>query len=174
MGNWYANIAVRHSNQNAIVEYCRRESIQAFVSGVQGDWIFVYDRASNDMDWEHLEELGRELSREFNCDTLGSMNADDDSLGLQLHQRGELVVKYDSSAIRRRGAWQLALAFKKLHALPLIWIAMHRPSLFAIGRHTAIARLLGVPEKPSVLGYEYVQEDDLDCPPGFHEGLVRI
>lgn len=174
MGNWYANVAVRHSDQNAVVEYCRRERIEAFVSVPQDDWIFVYDRASNDMDWEHLEDLGRELSREIDCDTFGSMNADDDSLGLILHQRGELIVKYDSSALNRGGAWRLARAFRRSHAFPSIWIAMHRPYLFAIGRHTAIVRLLGVPEMQSFLGYKYVQEDDLECPPGFEEGLVRV
>ena len=172
MGNWYANIAMQHRDQNTVVEYCRNKQIEAFVSAPQGDWIFVYDRASNDMDWEHLEDLGRELSREFDCDTLGSMNADDDSLGLILHQRGELVIKYDSSSLNRRGAWRLALAFEKSFAFPLIWVAMHRPYVFAVNRHAAIVRLLGVPREPSFLGYAYVQEES-ECPPGFEEGLVQ-
>ena len=161
MGNFYTNVSLRTSERSAVIRHMREQGRACFVSQTNSGCTVVYDRRCEEQDVNDLEALTLELSGTLHCAALAVLNHDDDVLWMGLAQNGRWVTTYDSSQSFSGSAIQIALTFKVLGLLPLLWLLMRSPfMLFEMWRHTAIAWALGLPNFSVGLGYHYLAQGE--------------
>src|SRR5947209_8522882 len=161
MGNFYTNVSLRTSERSAVIRHMREQGRACFVSQTNSGCTVVYDRRCEEQDVNDLEALTLELSGTLHCAALAVLNHDDDVLWMGLAQNGRWVTTYDSSQSFSGSAIQIALTFKVLGLLPLLWLLMRWPfMLFEMWRHTAIAWALGLPNFSVGLGYHYLAQGE--------------
>lgn len=169
MGNFYTNLTVRGPEQHSVVDYLNAARRSAFVSPVSGDCLVVYDEQSEGQDPEILCGLASGLSQSFECAGLAVLNHDDDFLLYWLYECGELTEEFQSSGgvmsgLRRRlfgGAprgGKLCLAFgcslhKKVEGI------LGGPYLYAVDRHEALTKALGIPYFGVGIGFNDILRD---------------
>jgi hypothetical protein len=81
MGNFYANVTLRASSVDDVIEYLRSNGFVAFVSPAADDGsVVVYERRSDEQDVDALDALAAGLSVRFESPTLAALVHDDDVL----------------------------------------------------------------------------------------------
>ena len=173
MGNFYTNMTVRTSDREALIEHMRGIGRNCFVSLVYRGFTVVYDRLCDEQDVRDLELLTTELSAQFHCSALATLNHDDDVLWMGLASRGEWVTTYSSDQIFSGSAWRISREFNVVGLVPLVWFLMRWPIvLFAIWRHGALASVLGLPKATVGFGYKYLARGEK--PEGDAEQFERV
>lgn len=159
MGNFYTNYTLKGPSQKAVATALAGRS--AVVTPAQNDCVVVFDEKSNDQISTGIIELSSQLSRDLCCPVLSVLNHDDDILWYQLFMNGELLDEYDSSpsyfdpiaspsAPAGGDAKKLCDAFNATSVTEIERILRvssfdKNGYAFAIERHAALARALGIP-----------------------------
>jgi hypothetical protein len=187
MGNFYTNYTVRGPSQQAVAKAMAGRT--AIVTPEQDGCVVVFDEQSDEQDQAVIAELAALLSRELACPVLAILNHDDDILWYQLYMSGELADEYDSSpgyfdslaepsAPAGGDARKLCGAFGASNVTEVETVLRKSAFaeggyIFAIERHTDLARALGIPSFAIGAGFRYVADGEL--PDGLEEDdLVRV
>jgi hypothetical protein len=97
MGLFYSNFTLRGPARHEVVEKLRTLKRTAFVSPTQNGFTTIYDRESDEQDFDLIERLGSALSESLNCPVLAAVLHDDDVLYYWLFRDGEVSHDYNSS-----------------------------------------------------------------------------
>jgi hypothetical protein len=187
MGNFYTNYTLRGPSQQAVAKALTGRS--AIVTPAQDGCVVVFDELSDEQDTAIIAKLAARLSREFGCPLLAVLNHDDDIFWYQLYLKGELADEYDSSpgyfdasakpsAPAGGDAQKLGAAFGAGDVAEIENVLRTSSFdeggyIFALERHTDLARLLGIPSFGVGAGFQYVTRGEL--PEGLEEDdLVRV
>ena len=186
MGNFYTNYTLRGPSPQEIVAALAGRS--AIVTPVQDGCVVVFDEESDEQETEVITRLASHLSRELSCPVLAVLNHDDDILWYQLFLSGALADEYDSSpgyfdsvaepSVPAGGdAQKLCSAFGG--DVARVESILRKSSFeeggyaFAVERHAALARALGIPSFGVGAGFGYVSQGEL--PEGLDEdALIRV
>ena len=128
MGNFYTNVTVRTGDRQALIEHLRGMGRNCFVSPVYRGFTVVYDRLCDEQDVRDLELLTTELSSQFHCPALATLNHDDNVLWMGLASRGEWLTTYSSDQLFSGSAWRMAREFNVVGLVPLVWFLMRWPN----------------------------------------------
>jgi hypothetical protein len=187
MGNFYTNYTLRGPSQQAVAKALAGRS--AIVTSERDGCVVVFDEQSDDQNSEIISDLAHDLSSELRCPVLAVMNHDDDILWYQLYLNGELADEYDScpsyfdpeaepSGPAGGDAQKLCAAFDSSNVTEVERI-LRKSSfdqdgyVFAIERHTELARALGLPPFAVGGGFSYVSDGEI--PEGLSEDdLLRV
>ena len=175
MGNFYTNITLRGSNQNAIADFLTQKGFNAYVTPTVDDFTVVYEEKCEAQDVRLLEELTTNLSKQFNCPALAVMNHDDDILWYKLFDGGEFLDEYNSSptyfdataepSLPAGGdAEKLCGAFKAAEVAAvekILRASSFDDYTFEVERHEELANTLGMPLFAVGCGFESVEHDEL-------------
>lgn len=185
MGNWYTNVSIKGSAQNAVSSALGELGRRAYVTPEVNGWI-VYDQESDKFDLNELESLTKTLSARLSCTALASFNADDDVVWLGTYENGTLKTRYaserklfeDSNEFPAMGevAQVLCLIFERSETERKVRGILRRPHsvlgllsvllripfayLSEVMRHRDLAEALGFPEGSVGLGYKYVDRGE--------------
>ena len=175
MGNFYANIALRTDDIEAVADALATLRRDAWIATDAGVTV-VFDRKCDEQDIAALEGLSVELARRLRCAAIGVCNHDDDALLLLSIDEGNIVDRYESTpgyftGARRAPAggnaeW-LSARFGSPNRVNVIADALRAPhSAFVveIDRHRLLQESLGLPASLSFLGYHYVTRGELTGP----------
>jgi hypothetical protein len=102
VGNFYTNITLQYSNTRDVVDQLRAESRRAYVVK-SGEFVVVYDAASESQDVDVLSRLAADLSKRFACPALAALVHDDDIFACYLYSSGKEIDRYDSNPGYFRG-----------------------------------------------------------------------
>ena len=187
MGNFYTNYTLRGPSPQTVVAALAGRS--AIITPEQDGCVVVFDEESDEQNTEVITGLASRLSRELLCPVLAVLNHDDDIFWYQLYLSGELADEYDSSpgyfdpaaepsAPAGGDARKLCSAFG-VSAVAEIESILRKSSfdedgyMFAVERHTDLARVLGIPSFGVGAGFRYVSDGEL--PEGLDEdSLMRV
>jgi hypothetical protein len=97
MGLFYSNLAVYRPARPALLGELRRLKRMAFVSPTTAGHTVVFDKATEEQDFDAVEDLGRAVTEALSCSALAAILHDDDVLYLWLFRSGQVVDHYDSS-----------------------------------------------------------------------------
>jgi hypothetical protein len=186
VGNVYTNYTLKGPSRPAVARALTGRS--AFVTPAQG-CVVVFDEQSDEQDTTIIAKLAARLSRELGCPLLAVLNHDDDILWYQLYLKGELADEYDSSpgyfdasakptAPAGGDAQKLGAAFGARNVAEIESV-LRKSSfdeggyLFAIDRHTDLARVLAIPSFGVGAGFRYIPSREL--PDGVEESnLLKV
>ena len=174
MGLFYTNFIVKSANQAAVAEALTGRA--AFISPSKDGYLVVYDKASEEQDFEIISELGMRLSQELNSPVLASLIHDGDIFFYELYENGELTDGYNSSpnyfdqeaepaAPEGGDAKVLCAAFKTNNESEVS--AILRKSTYdddgleAFERHQQLLQALRLPLAALGMGYNYLAEGEL-------------
>lgn len=183
MGNFYTNYSLPGVTPSAVAAALAGRS--ALVSPSVNNVVVVFDEQSESQDIEVMTQLGAELSSKCKCPVLAAMNHDDDVLWYGLFQNGQLVDEYnscpgyfddsvESDEPSGGDAEKLASAFgvKKSGPVKKVLRASDEDYTFAIERHGALAKALGLPS--FAVGGGYGSIDSGERPKGLTaDSLLR-
>lgn len=191
MGNFYTNVTVRGPRREEVMEFLRAKKREAYVSPTAGVFTTVYDADCDLQDEKKLRALAEDLSRELGCAALAVLNHDDDILMYILYEDGTLRDEYNSTpgyfsdseeecGARGGNAVELCRAMGAAENAREVERILCKSGLeddeflFAVDRHGALARALGLPEFSIGLGYYYIQQgglpEDLNADDFVHMG----
>src|SRR5688572_27643137 len=102
MGNFYANVTLRATDTEAMVQTLTSMRRRALVAPAIAGSTVVFDEAIENGSRE-LARFAAELSRRHGCAALAVMIADDDVLWYALYHAGRLDHEYDSNPNYDRG-----------------------------------------------------------------------
>jgi len=182
MGNFYVNYTIRSSDVDAVTNALAGR--RAFVASVTGKPIIAFDEESDSQDPNVVKELGCHLSQVTHSPVLAVMNHDDDILMCGLFEAGECIDLYDSnpdyfeSEGEPRGpiggdAAKLCQAFDSPNQEVVENILRNNEYVFAVERHEALVKALGLPSYGVASGFSYISQGEL--PDGLtHDNLVEV
>lgn len=172
MGNFYTSIVVPSREREAIRRILERLKRTAYLSPVEGDYVYVYDVKSNQNDRE-LKKLLAKITKELSCTALGVINHDDDILLYVLYQSGRLLDEYNSTPGYFKGKMKdplggnasvLASAFGVEVKAAEIEAILRRPQgqgdgyLFAVDRHQELCGVLGLSAEYATMDYTSIDQ----------------
>src|SRR5580704_7213320 len=97
MGASFTNYQVRSTDANAVATaLAPLVNSRAYVSPVCGEWVTVYDEATESQDSKILIKLAKELSKALKTEVFGFLVHDSDIAVYYLCQNGALVDEFDS------------------------------------------------------------------------------
>lgn len=172
MGNFYTNYVLPDVTQSEVVAALVGRS--AFVSPAVNNVVVVFDEKSESQNMDIINLFGAELSSKCKCPVLATMNHDDDVLCYGLFIAGQLADEYNScpgyfdSSIGSNepsggDAAKLAAAFnlKDTTAIEKILRAPNEEYVFAVERHSDLAKTLDLPPFVAGSGYDYISNGEL-------------
>ena len=177
MGNFYTSYTLRGPNRESAAAAMAGRS--AFVKSAHEGCVVVFDEESDEQNDEIIAELASRLSGQLRCPLLAVMNHDDSILWYQLYLSGELVDEYNSApgyfetqdeeaamaGPEGGDAERLCAAFAS-NAVKEVEKILRTPSaedggyIFAVERHTDLARALGIPEF-GASGFGQINQEEL-------------
>ena len=185
MGNFYVNYTICHPDAGAVADALQGRS--AFVTPAHHGCVVAYEAESDNQDQSIITELGMSLSSELECAVLAVLNHDDDILWYRLFVNGEAEDEYDSAPglLESEGegdieapsggdARKLCATFRSNATARVRAILSDTKSyIYALQRHTALVRALGLPEFSVGFGYKAINRGHI--PRGLKEGdLLRV
>lgn len=172
MGNFYTNFTVMGCEADAVLSLAKELRREAFVIDAGRGDVILYDAICDDQDTEEIVRLGEKLSSKLALPILAALNHDDDHLLLWIFYGGKQVAYYDSILDAAPFAWALCKWCGSFSALPGLMLILGWPTfIFQVFRHLFIAKLLGIPGSPMILGHTYLTRGDL--PGGFTAEDIR-
>ena len=171
MGNSYTNCTVVTTDQATVLAKLRKWKRQAYIAAAAAG-IVIFDKDED-------VELGRPLSKALSCPALVVLDHDDDVLYYWLYENGKLTDDYcsnpdfDEDYPAEQGPGdpaKLCRAFGNPKAERKVKTALRSQRsgyVFAVHRHLALVKALGLPECAVAMGYRYIAAGDMPC------GLTR-
>lgn len=172
MGNFYYNITLRGPDRDEVVKILSEKGEKAFISPSLNSFTTVYNA-----DYRKLSALSAELSGDLGCSAVSVTNHDDDVLYLELHIRGTLTDRYNSSPgyfengtasepaggdaprfSEAMGAAGRAGTAEQIFREPAFG---RNRFTYETDRHRALASALGLPEFSVGFGYSHLREGDM-------------
>jgi hypothetical protein len=178
MGNFYVNITTRKADAEAILQYLKSRDLSAFIAKGPEDYCTIYEERCDEQDTRHITSLLKEISSQLNCAAIGMLNHDDDILAYELWLNGEKVDEYDSCPGYFQGderrmepeggnAELLSKLMGNGKNVEAIQVALRKSGsgeegfVFAIERHEALAKAIGLPLHTVGYGFRYISEGEM-------------
>jgi len=178
MGNFYVNITTRKAQSNEIIDFLKSNNLSAYVIVGPPDFCTIYEQICDEQDKNHISALLREISVRFSCPAIGMLNHDDDILAYELWSNGEKVDEYDScpgyfdpesdEMEPKGGNAKLLSELMGQDANEKSVEEVLRASgdgnenyVFAIERHEALAKIVGLPLHTVGYGFRYISEGEI-------------
>jgi hypothetical protein len=178
MGNFYVNITTRKADPDSILEHLKSKNLPAFIIKGPDDYCTIYEERCDEQDTRHITSLLKEISTKFNCAAIGMLNHDDDILAYELWSNGEKVDEYDScpgyfegdeSRMAPEGgnAKLLSDLMGKGNNVDAVEAALTNSGsgdegfVFAVERHEALAKAIGLPIHTVGYGYRYISGGEI-------------
>lgn len=178
MGNFYVNITTHKVSAEEMIEYLKSGEMSAFVIKGPDDYCTLYEEGCDDQNMEYISSLLKEISSHFSCPAFGVLNHDDDILAFELWANGEKVDEYDSCPDYFLGGgdrWDpeggdaeiLSNLLGNGTNVKEIEKALRTSDdadenfSFAIRRHGALAKALGLPSHSIGFGYRCLSEGEI-------------
>lgn len=192
MGNFYVNIVTKDVTKDNLVKFLESEKYSAFIISSPNDYCTVYEQKSGEFDTNTLTSLLQDISKHFSCSAFGVSNYDDDILAYELWHDGIKIDEYNSSPdyfeeneggneeeeflLPKGGDAQklkTLLAANNSNCeseeIENILRAGFEDYIFAVERHIALAKILGLPPHSVGYGYMYIANQ---LPAGISENNV--
>jgi len=189
MGNFYTNITLKGANETDVVNLLEEEGNTVFVYPAGDGDIVVFDAMAEMQHPQLLLGVCKRLSGSMSCVSLAVLNHDDDILAYWLCSDGELIDEYnscpgalgESSEMTPEGgnAAKLCSLFGVQEAAFAVEKILRSPPapegefIFAVERHFALAKAIGLPL--CSVGYGYLTISSGELPAGIDEDkLIKI
>jgi hypothetical protein len=187
MGNFYVNITTRKASQEKIVNFIKSKGLSAFVISGPDDYVSIYESICDEQNTKHISGLLEEISKQYSCPTIGMLNHDDSLLAYELWSNGEKVDEYDScpgyfdpeaDEMEPEGGNASLLAdlmgtSADVEGVEKILRASGDDYVFAVERHEALAKALGLPSHTVGYGFGYLLEGEI--PQGItQEAIIKV
>ncbi len=162
MGNFYTNFAIQRADPSRVATVLRTLGRSAYVGPTANGTTMAYDEGTEAQDESEIARLGMALSGDLKCSVLASLNHDDDILYYWLFRDGALVNEYNSwpgcfgdggNEPSGGSAELLADAFGVEAVAEISSVLHERRFVFAIERHKALAKALGIDPDLAALGW---------------------
>jgi len=175
MGLFYSNFTLRGPTQLHLVEVLRSLKRTAFVSPAFNGCITLYDRESEEQNFDIIEGLGRQLTRTLNCAALAAVLHDDDVLYYWLFRDGTICHDYNSSPAyfdpnsepkppTGGNSLELCAAFgcpttePEVHQILNLDLLSEQATIpCELERHAALVRVLGLPPCSAGVGFGTIE-----------------
>jgi hypothetical protein len=172
LGNFYTNFAVAGSDRSRVAAALRLRKRSAFLSPTINGTTMAYEEETECQDLAVMTRLGMELSGDLDRPVLAVLNHDDDILKYWLFRGAVLVDEYNSwpgcftdggGATPSGGSPGLLAEAFGIGAVAEIRSVLHEQDFaFAVHRHEALAKALGIDSCFAVLGYVDIRRGWLD------------
>jgi len=190
MGNFYVNISTRKAQSNEIVDFLKSKNLSAYVIVGPDDFCTIYEQICDEQNTNHISALLRELSVNFSCPAIGMLNHDDDILAYELWSNGKKVDEYDScpgyfdpksDEMEPEGGNAKLLSElmgngsneKSIEDVLRASGDGDLDFVFAVERHEALAKAVGLPLHTVGYGFKYISEGEI--PEGISkEDILKI
>lgn len=176
MGNFYVNITTRKAKTEDILNYLKANELSAYLIEGPEEYCTIYEEICDDQETGHISNLLKEISQEFNCSAIGMLNHDDDILAYELWSNGKKVDEYDScpgyfsgddDRFDPEGGDAKLLSDLmgnggNVEAIEKILKATGDEGyVFAVERHDALAKAVGLPNHSVGYGFRYISGGDI-------------
>jgi len=178
MGNFYVNITTRKASAEEIIKYLKSINLTSFVIKGPDDYCTIYEEKCDEQDTKHISSLLKEISTNFSCPAIGMLNHDDDILAYELWSNGEKVDEYDScpgyfsgdeDRMEPEGGDAKTMSHllsdgtneKEIDKILRSSGDGDVDFVFAIDRHQALAKAVGLPSHSIGYGFRYISEGEM-------------
>ena len=178
MGNFYMNITTRKASSEEIIQYLKSKNLSAFVVKGPESYCTIYEEICDEQDTRHISSLLKEISGLFSCPAIGMLNHDDDILAYELWLNGEKVDEYDScpgyfegdeDRMNPEGGDAELISelmgngsnHKDIEVALTLSGSGDDDFVFAIDRHQALAKAVGLPSHTVGYGFRYLSEGEI-------------
>ena len=189
MGNFYVNITTRRATAEDVLSYLKSKKLSAFIVKGPEDFCTICEERCDEQDTRHISTLLKEITNQFACPAIGMLNHDDDILAYELWSDGMKVDEYDScpgyfsgdeSRMKPEGGNAKLLSElmgngKNTEAIEAVLKASgdgDEDFVFAVERHEALAKAVGLPVHTVGYGFRYLSEGEI--PEGIKEEDIII
>jgi hypothetical protein len=167
MGSFYVNFSVKRDDPQRMASALQRAGRKAVITPPLNGYVVVYEQEADTQKTSAIEQVGTLLSREAQAPVLAVLNHDDDVLCYWLYEEGRLIDSYNScpdyfdelggQADRGGDARRLCEALSAPSATDQVESILRGDEfVFAVERHEALVRALGLPDCAFGLGYRYI------------------
>jgi len=187
VGATYGTVSIKGPTREALVDWLKSKSIDAFVTAEQNGWTTFSDRETDQLDPRWIEPLLQRLSLDLSCIGVAITVYDEEQLGLWVAKHGILQSRYNSCPgiemsdpgeedmrPRLEDAPALLATLGKLGApddlLPILGIDGAKDYIDPLELHEELATYLGLPENSVGLGHRYILKGKIDLS---EQGLIR-
>jgi hypothetical protein len=176
MGNFYVNITTRKAKTDEILIYLKSKKLSAYLIEGPKDFCAIYEEVCDDQQTGHISNLLKEISQGCNCAAIGMLNHDDDILAYELWLNGMKVDEYDSCPGYFSGdedhfypeggdAKLLAELMGDGGNIEAIYKVLKAAGdegyVFAIERHEALVKAIGLPIHSVGYGFRYISGGEI-------------
>lgn len=168
MGNFYTQVLVADADTVACADLMKRLNRRTVVGPSHRKLVPIFDAESEHQNLEVLDSVALTASSELNTWAVGLMNHDDSHLLIRIFHRGEERAGIAASffgCLDFAASKNLCAALNPDASPLLVQLSLFRPSLFQVGRHASLARILGLPRWTVGAGYNYIQRGEFDGTP---------
>jgi hypothetical protein len=187
MGNFYVNITTRKASQADIINFLESKGLSAFVISGPDDYVCIYESICDEQNTKHISGLLKEISKKYSCPAIGMLNHDDSLLAYELWSNGEKVDEYDScpgyfdpdaDEMEPDGGDATLIAdligtSADVASVEKVLRGSGDDYIFAVERHEALAKALGLP--PHTVGYGFGYLSEGETPQGItQEAIIKV
>lgn len=187
MGVTYGTVSIKGPAQEALVNWLRTKTIDAFVTTEQNGWTTFSDRYTDQLDPRWIESLLQSLTLDLTCVGIAITVYDEEQLNLWAAKHGVLQSRYNSCPgmemsdpddedmrPRLEDAPALLAMIGKQAApddlLQILGMDGAKEYMAPLDLHEELAAYLGLPENSVGLGHRYILKDKIDLS---EQGLIR-
>ncbi|MER8401516.1 hypothetical protein [Mesorhizobium sp. M1348] len=187
MGATYGTVSIKGPRQEALVNWLRTKTIDAFVTTEQNGWTTFSDRYTDQLDPRWIESLLQSLTLDLTCIGIAITVYDEEQLNLWAAKHGVLQSRYNSCPgmemsdpddedmrPRLEDAPALLAMIGKQAApddlLQILGMDGAKEYMAPLDLHEELAAYLGLPENSVGLGHRYILKDKIDLS---EQGLIR-
>ncbi|MER8368338.1 hypothetical protein [Mesorhizobium sp. M1378] len=187
MGATYGTVSIKGPRQEALVNWLRTKTIDAFVTTEQNGWTTFSDRYTDQLDPRWIESLLQSLTLDLTCIGIAITVYDEEQLNLWAAKHGVLQSRYNSCPgmemsdpddedmrPRLEDAPALLAMIGKQAApddlLQILGMDGAKEYMAPLDLHEELAAYLGLPENSVGLGHRYILKDKIDPS---EQGLIR-
>jgi hypothetical protein len=176
MGCFYVNITTRKAQSHEVIDFLKSNNLSAYIIVGPEDFCSIYEQICDTQNMNHISAILCELSRHFSCPAIGVMNHDNDILAYELWLNGEKVDEYDSCPdcfdpepggnVEPIGGNAKLLSElmgqnpneKSIEDVLRAFGGGDLDFVFAVERHGALAKAVGLPSHTVGYGFNYLSE----------------
>ena len=187
MGNFYVNITTRKASKEQIIDFLESKGLSAFVIVGPDDYIAIFESVCDEQDTKYISGLLEQISKQYSCSAIGMLNHDDSLLAYELWSNGEKLDEYDScpgyfnpdaDEMQPSGGdtnllVELMGSSADVGGVEKVLRASGEDYIFAVERHGALAKAVGLPMHTVGFGFGYLSAGEI--PQGIaQETVIKV